>query len=233
MERDHEFTINLPADATYVIKLFDGVHVEESDGTMIGHWPAFDLKATGDSADDVYQKLLRALEQRVGDPGTAEFEALAVYVRERGTRLSDEEVAARELAGLREINVRWHVTDDEQYMVRLFQDVEVQRDGDSVTARAFGLEGSGQHVPEAVGALNDAVGQACGTHDAPGARFDEFTSWVRSTGERVPAEVLAQEAEDEQAYVVARDKLTAITPDDISAESWSSSGRRGAGRAGW
>jgi thioredoxin len=219
MERDHEFTINLPGDATYVIKLFDGVHVEESDGTMIGRWPAFDLTATGEREQEVYEKLLQALEQQVGDPATAEFEPLAAYVRDRGTRLSDEEVAAREVAKLREITVRWHVTDDEQYMVRLFQDVEVRREGDSVTARAFGLEGSGADVAQAVRALSDAVSHACGEHDEPGARFDEFTSWVRSKGERVPAEVLAQEAEDERAYVVARDKLTAITPDDISAES--------------
>jgi thioredoxin-like negative regulator of GroEL len=70
-----------------------------------------------------------------------------------------------------------------------------------------------------VQALRDAVSQACGEHDAPGARFDELTSWVRAKGVRVPADVLAQEADDERAYLVARDKLTAITPDDISAES--------------
>jgi hypothetical protein len=71
-------------------------------------------------------------------------------VREYGTRLSDEEAAARELAQLRELAVRWHVTDDEQYMVRLFQDVEVHSDGDAMTVRAFGLEGSGERVGQAV-----------------------------------------------------------------------------------
>ena len=219
MERGHEFTIDLPGDGTYVIKLFDGVDIDESDGTSIGRWPAFGLTATGESEEDVYQELLSALQQQTGDPGSAEFEPLAAHVREHGRRLSDEEIAARELAMLREITVRWHVTDDEQYMVKLFQDVEVQRDGESVTARAFGLEGNGPGIAHAVGALQDAVSQACGEHDAPGVRFDEFTSWVRAKGERVPADVLEQEADDERAYLVARDKLTAITPDDISAES--------------
>jgi thioredoxin len=219
MERGHEFTINLPGDGTYVIKLFDGVHIEESDGTTIGRWPAFGLTATGDSKEDVCQKLLGALQQEVGEPGSPEFEPLAAHVRERGRRLSDEEVAARELAMLREITVRWRVTDDEQYMVKLFRDVEVQRDGDGVTARAFALEGSGPHIATAVQALQEAVGHACGEHDAPGERFDEFTSWVRTKGERVPTDVLAQEADDERTYVAARDKLTAITPEDIGSES--------------
>jgi thioredoxin len=163
--------------------------------------------------------LLGSLQQRIGGPGSPEFESFAAYVREHGTRLTDEEAANRELAQLREIPVRWRVTDDEQYMVRLFQDIELERDGDTVTARAFGLEGSGQRVGEALQGLNDAVGDACGTHDAPGPRFDEFTSWARSIGEPVPADVLAQEAKDKQAYMVARDKLTAITPDEITAES--------------
>jgi thioredoxin len=141
------------------------------------------------------------------------------YVREHGWRLSDDEIAARKLTNLREITTRWHVTDDEQYMVKLFEDVEVQRDGDGVTARAFGLEGNGPGLTHAVRALQDAISKACGKHDAPGPRFDEFTSWVRANGERVPADVLAQEADDERAYMVAREKLSAITPDDISAES--------------
>jgi thioredoxin len=219
MERGHEFTINLPGDGTYVIKLFDGVHIEESDGITIGRWPAFGLTATGDSEEDVYQKLLGALQQEVGEPGSAEFEPLAAHMREHGRRLSDEEVAERELAMFRDIPLRWHVTDDEQYTVKLFQDVEVQRDGDSVTARAFGLEGSGPNIATAVQALQNAVGDACGEHDAPGGRFDEFTNWVRTKGERVPADVLAQEADDERTYVAARDKLTAITPEDIGSES--------------
>ena len=219
MERDHEFIVRLP-DATYAIKLFEGVHLDKSnEPNLIGRWPAFDLQATGDAADDVYQKLLLALQKQVGEPGTAEFEPFAAYVRDRGTPLSDEDVAARELAQLRDIAVRWHVTDDEQYTVRLFQEVEVQREGDNVTARAFGLEGGGPNVTQAVQALNGAIDEACGKHDAPGARFDELTNWVRSNGERVSEEILAQEAEDERSYVVARDKLTAITPDDISAES--------------
>ena len=139
--------------------------------------------------------------------------------REHGTRLSDEEAAARELAQLREITVRWHVTDDEQYTVRLWQDIEVQRAGDTVIVRAFGLEGSGQRVGQALQSLNGAVNEACGAHHAPGPRFDEITSWVRSNGEPVLADVLAQEAKDKQAYLLARGKLTAITPEDITAES--------------
>jgi thioredoxin len=220
MERSHEFTISLPGEGTYVIKLLEGVQLEQRDGATIGRWPAFDLDAKGDSESEVYQELLGVLQKRIGGgPGSPEFEPFAAYVLERGTRLSDEEAAARELARLREITMRWHVSDDEQYTIRLWQDAEVQRDGDTVTVRAFGLERSGQQVGEALRALTGAVGEAWGTHDAPGPRFEEFTSWVRSTGEPVSADVLAQEARDERAYEVARDTLTAITPDDITAES--------------
>ncbi|MDT5289852.1 MAG: thioredoxin 2 [Mycobacterium sp.] len=220
MERSHEFTISLPGEGTYVIKLLEGVQLEQRDGATIGRWPAFDLDAKGDSESEVYQELLGGLQKRIGGgPGSPEFEPFAAYVLERGTRLSDEEAAARELARLREITMRWHVSDDEQYTIRLWQDAEVQRDGDTVTVRAFGLERSGQQVGEALRALTGAVGEAWGTHDAPGPRFEEFTSWVRSTGEPVSADVLAQEARDERAYEVARDTLTAITPDDITAES--------------
>jgi thioredoxin len=220
MERGHEFAINLSGEGTYVVKLLEGVQIEQRNGTTIGRWPAFDLEAKGDNEDEVYQELVGRLRQRTGgDPDSPEFESFAAYVREHGTRLSDEEAAARELAQLREITVRWRVTDDEQYMVPLFQDIEVQREGDSVTVRAFGLEGSGQKVGEALQSLYGTIGNACGDDDAPGPRVDEITSWVRSKGKPVPADVLAQEAKDKQAYLVARDKLTAITPEDITAES--------------
>jgi len=219
MERGHEFTINLPGEGTYVINLLEGVQIEQRGGTTIGRWPVFDLEAKGDSEAEVYQELLGGLRQQIGGAGSPEFEPFAAYLREHGTRLSDEEAAARELAQLREITVRWHVTDDEQYTVRLWQDIEVQRAGDTVIVRAFGLEGSGQRVGQALQSLNGAVNEACGAHHAPGPRFDEITSWVRSNGEPVPADVLAQEAKDKQAYLLARGKLTAITPEDITAES--------------
>jgi len=219
MERGHEFTINLPGEGTYVINLLEGVQIEQRGGTTIGRWPVFDLEAKGDSEAEVYQELLGGLRQQIGGAGSPDFEPFAAYVREHGTRLSDEEAAARELAQLREITVRWHVTDDEQYTVRLWQDIEVQRAGDTVIVRAFGLEGSGQRVGQALQSLNGAVNEACGAHHAPGPRFDEIASWVRSNGEPVPADVLAQEAKDKQAYLLARDKLTAITPEDITAES--------------
>ncbi|HEX7827374.1 MAG TPA: thioredoxin family protein, partial [Mycobacterium sp.] len=45
------------------------------------------------------------------------------------------------------------------------------------------------------------------------------TSWARSTGEPVSADVLMQEAADKRAYEVARETLVAITPDDITVES--------------
>jgi thioredoxin len=220
MERDLEFTIDLPGEGTYVVKLLEGVEIEQGDGITVGRWSAFGLEAKGDGEAEVYQELVGALRERTGgDPSSPEFEPFATYVRERGTLLSDEEAASRELARLREIAIRWRVTDDEQYMVRLFQDIEVQRDGDTVTVHAFGLESSGQEVGQALQALLGAVGEACGEHDAPGPRFDELTSWVRAKGEPVPADVLAQDAKDKQAYAIARDKLTAITPDDITAES--------------
>jgi thioredoxin len=220
MERDHEFTIPLPGDGTYVIQLLADVQIEQSDGTTVGRWPAFDLEATGPSEAEVYQELLGGLQQQIGgDPGAAALKPFEAYVRAHGTRLSEEEVAARELAQLREMTIRWPVTDDEQYMVRLYQDVEMQRDGDTVTLRAFGLEGSGPQMSQALGALNGAFGEAFGGREAPGPRYDEVTSWARSTGQPVPADVLAQEAQEKKAYVAARDKLTAIAPEDITAES--------------
>jgi hypothetical protein len=151
------------------------VQIEESGGTVIGRWPGFALEATGDTEAEVYQKMLGGLQQQTGRAGSPEHEAFAACVGEYGRRLSDEEAAARELAQLRDITVRWHATDDEQYMVPLFQDVELHRDGESVTVRAFGLEGSGPHIAQAVRALQHAVSQACGEHDAPRARFNEFT----------------------------------------------------------
>lgn len=48
MERSHEFTINVPGEGTHVIKLLEGVEIEQQDGTMIGRWPAFDLDAESD-----------------------------------------------------------------------------------------------------------------------------------------------------------------------------------------
>jgi thioredoxin len=219
MERDHEFTVHLIDEGTYAVKMLETVQIHHSDTGITGHWPAFNLDAKGDNESDVYEELLGLLQQRIGGPGAPRHEPFAAYVREHGTRLSDEEIAARELAQLREISVRWRVSDDEQYMVRLFEGVEVEHDGDTVTARAFGLEGSGPQVREALTRLNQAIGEACGENAAPGPRFDEFTGWVRSHGEPVPADALAQEAKDKQAYVVARDKLAAITPEDIAAES--------------
>jgi len=220
MERTHEFTINLRDHGTYAVNLLKGVQVERCEGATVGRWPAFDLEATGGSEADVYQELLGDLQQRIiGGPGSPAYEQFAAYVREYGARLSDEEVSARELAQLREITVRWPVTDDEHYMVPLFQDVAVQRDGGAVTVRAFGLKGTGPDVRQALRALKAAINVACGEREAPGPRYDELTSWARSHGERVPADVLAQEERDKQAYLAARGKLTAITPEDIAAES--------------
>ncbi|MFD3509301.1 thioredoxin family protein [Nocardia sp. NPDC058666] len=220
MERGHEFTINLPGDGTYVVKLLEGVEIDEVGGVTSGLWSAFDLHAQGDSEDEVYQELLGELQQRfAGGPGSPEFEHVRAYIHEHGSRLSDEEVAALDLAKVRGNMVRWRITDDEQYMVRLWQNSELHREGDTVTVRAFELEGSGEHLGQAVQALTAAVSDATGEHDAPGPRFDEFTSWVRANGERVSAEVLAEEAEQQAEYIAARDKLPAITPDDIDAQS--------------
>ena len=219
MERGHEFTVNLPGEGTFVIKLLESVQIEQSDDTVAGRWAAFDLDATAGTETEVYQELLGALQQRIGEAGSPGFEPFAAYVRENGKRLSDEETEARELERLRQITIRWRVTDDEQYTVRPFQNVELHRNGDAVIVSAFGLEHSGQTIGEAAKALIGAVKEACGEHDAPGPRFDEFTSWARSTGEPVHADVLAQELADKQAYLAARDTLTAITPDDITSES--------------
>ncbi|HET6735047.1 hypothetical protein, partial [Mycobacterium sp.] len=163
MERGHEFTVKLDGDGTYVVKLLEGVQIEQSDGVTIGRWPAFDLEADGDSEAEVCQELIGRLRERTGgDPGSPEFATFATYVRKHGIRLSEEEIAARELARLRDITVRWRVTDDEQYTVGLFEDVEVQRDGNTVTLRAFGLEGIGQRVAQAAQTLMGAVKEACG-----------------------------------------------------------------------
>jgi len=220
MESNHEFTVQLTGEDAYVIKLLERVQIERRDGVVVGHWPAFNLDAKGANEDEVYQQLLGGLREQMGaGPGSPEFEPFAAYVREHGRRLSEEEAAARELAQLRELTIRWGLTEDEQYSVRLFADAEVRRDGDTVAVRAFGLEGSGEQLGEALQKLNTAINEACGVPDAPGPRFEEITSWVRSNGEPVPADVLAQEAKDKQAYLVARDQLAPITPEDIPAES--------------
>ncbi|WP_194815455.1 co-chaperone YbbN [Nocardia sp. XZ_19_385] len=220
MERDHEFTVTLPGAGTYIIKLLETVQIEESDGHTIGHWPAFHLDAKSDSAAKVYEELLGGLQQQIAaGPGSPEFEPFAAYVREHGTHLSEAEATAREVAELRDITVRWRVTDDEQYTVRLWQDLELQRDGDTVTAQAFNLTGTGHHPGEALQELSRALSEACGEPDAPGPRLTDLTTWVRTNGDPVPTEVLAQEAKDKQLYLTARDKLTAITPEDIPAES--------------
>ncbi|MBE1548527.1 thioredoxin [Mycobacterium sp. OAS707] len=220
MESNHEFTVQLTGDGSYVIKLLEGVQIERRDGVVVGHWPAFSLDAKGANEDEIYQQLLGGLREQLGaGPGSSEFEPFAAYVREHGRRLSEDEAAARELAQLREMSIRWALTDDEQYMIRLFADAEVHRAGDTVAVRAFGLEGSGQRLGQALQNLNTAINEACGVPDAPGPRFEEITSWVRSNGEPVPADVRAQEAKDKQAYLVARDQLAPITPEDIPAES--------------
>ncbi|MBB3603779.1 thioredoxin [Mycolicibacterium sp. BK556] len=220
MDRDYEFVIALADDAVYAIRLLEGVEIEQSDGTTIGRWPAFDLEATADTEAEVYQQLLSDLRERSGtDHDAPQYQPLAAYVREHGTRLTQDDIAARELARLRAISLRWHVTDDEQYMVQLFKDAEVERETDVFTVSAFGLDGNGPSLSHALQGLNRAISDATGEHDKPGPRFDEFTDWVRSHGERVSDEVLAQEATEKQEYLVARDKLTAITPEDIDAES--------------
>ena len=220
MERGHEFTISLPGHGTYVVRLLEGVQIARQGATTIGRWPALNMEATGDDEAEVYQELLGSLQQRMAaGPGSPGFESFADYVRENGIRLSDEDAAGRELARLRQITVRWHDTDDEQYMVRLWQDIEVRHDGDNVTVGAFGLQASGHNIGQALQALNGAVNEACGERDAPGPRYEEITGWVRSNGEPVADEVLAQEAREKLAYVVARDKLVAIRPQDIPDES--------------
>ena len=107
-QRGHEFTVDLPGEGTYIIKLLEGVQIEKSNDAAIGRWPAFDQEATGDSEDDVYEKLVGSLSQKTGAPGSPEFEPFAAYVREHGTRLSEEAAAARTRGQLREITRRVH-----------------------------------------------------------------------------------------------------------------------------
>src|SRR6476646_8922244 len=122
MESDHEFTVQLTGEGTFVIKLLESVQIEGRGDAVVGRWSAFDLEAQGDTEAEVYQELLGGLQKQIGaGPGSPEFKPFAAYVRKHGTRLSDEEAAARELAKLREITVRWRVTNDEQYTVRLFE----------------------------------------------------------------------------------------------------------------
>ena len=219
MERDHRFTVRLP-EAAYVVALFENVEFAPDDGGVTGRWPAFDLSTSGADEAEVLQQMLAEVPKRFGVQGRPEYEPFADYVRTHGTRLSAEESAARDLDLVRGLDTRWRVTDDEQYTVRLWQDAELTYGDDhSVTMTAFGLEGSGARLTDAVKAMTKAVSQACGKHDAPGPRFDELTAWVRAHGEPVAAEVLATERAAEQAYVDARDKLTAITPEDIASES--------------
>lgn len=218
MESDHEFTVRL-SEATYVVKLLQGVEFEQRGGDVVGRWPAFELEAAGPGRDEVYQELFTRLQKRIGAPGTPEYAPFEAYVREHGTRLSVEESTARDCKRLRALTTRWHVTDDEQYTVALFGDVELQYADGRATLRAFGLERSHDKLEGAAQLLLRAIGEECGTVDEPAARFDEITAWVRAHGERVSDEVLAQEAREKRAYLAARETLPAITPDDIATES--------------
>ena len=75
MERGHEFSVDLPGEGTYVIKLLEGVQIEKTDGATIGRWPAFDLEANGDSEDEVYAQLLGSLRHKTGEPGSVGLNA--------------------------------------------------------------------------------------------------------------------------------------------------------------
>jgi hypothetical protein len=40
MERGYHFTVDLPGDATYIVRLLEGVQIENRGGTAIGRWPS-------------------------------------------------------------------------------------------------------------------------------------------------------------------------------------------------
>jgi hypothetical protein len=42
MVRSHEFTIDLPGEGTYIIRLLEGVQIETLEGAAVGRWPYFD-----------------------------------------------------------------------------------------------------------------------------------------------------------------------------------------------
>jgi hypothetical protein len=75
MQRGHEFTVQLPGEDGYVIKLLEGVQIEQRDDGVVGRWSAFNLDAKGANEDEVYRQLLSALQEQMGaGPGSPEFE---------------------------------------------------------------------------------------------------------------------------------------------------------------
>ena len=84
MQRGHEFSVDLPGEGTYVIKLLEGVQIEKTHDLTIGRWPAFDLEANGEGEDEVYAQLLGSLRQKTGQPGSVDFGPFAAYLREHG-----------------------------------------------------------------------------------------------------------------------------------------------------
>ncbi len=219
MERDHVFTFDVAGDGVYDVTLFEAVDVEEHGGTVTGHWPEFDIQVAGGSAAEVYDAVMAELRRQVGDAGPTAYAPLMEYVRRHGVRVPETEVAARERKRVEALTVRWCVSDDEQYTVAPFRGVEIDHGVDAVTARAFGLTGTGPALGEALQNLLETLRHECGERAAPGPRYDEFTAWARAEGEAVSAQVLAQEAEEQRAYLTAREQLRAITPDDIATES--------------
>ena len=222
MERDSEFIVGLD-DGQYAVRPFEGdVVVEHGAHAVTGRWEHFGLTAAGDHEGEVYRDLFYALKQQSGfDPGAPDFRPLARYVRARGRRLSDEEIQLREESLVRGIVDRRIVEGDVQYEVSMFADARIERWSDGVAMSALGCSGSGVTLPEAFQRLKLGIEDAYGGPNAPGPRYGEISSWVRSHGEPVTAEVLTREAEESAARAIAHEQITNIGLEDIAAHGTS------------
>ncbi|HVE92982.1 MAG TPA: hypothetical protein VNE62_11895, partial [Actinomycetota bacterium] len=146
MDRNHEFTVGLPDGGQYEVALLSEVETVSQNGSTVLRLPWIGVDAKGDSEEEVLPQLLGGLQEKIGaGPGSPDFERFAEYVRSKGRRLSDEEVAGREEKRFKSQTLRSILTPDEHYEVQLFADAEVDRAGDRVTVRLpwIDVEGSG------------------------------------------------------------------------------------------
>ena len=215
MERDAPLTFMLD-DGLYEAPILRDVRLEEGVHTVVGRWTTFGFEAEGDSAAEVYRDLLSMLMQRVGnEPSAPSFQPLAALMRERGRRLPADEIIRREDEWLREVELPWTVSVDDQYRVALFKDVDIQRGNGEVSLCAFGITRVATELTESFEMLRRAISEACGSQESPGPRFIEISSWVAQHGRRVAIDEAARESLAMAELVAVHDGLIDIAPEEV------------------
>ncbi|HVL80585.1 MAG TPA: thioredoxin domain-containing protein [Actinomycetota bacterium] len=218
MDRNHEFTVQLPdGSGTFKVALLKDAVVAPEGGSTAATLEWIGAHAHGANEDEALDALLDSLREALSDESN--HPRFMEYVRTHGRQLTEEEVAQEEEGQLRQASIRHSVTADEQYQVPIFREARVTRAGSSVVVEAFGARGSGTDLNEAANAFVASLNERVGSADSPGPAFDEFSTWVREHGERIPDEVLRRERETQQAWESSKETIAPISPADIDAES--------------